>query len=695
MIVCGKEAHSRQRCQGRSKRGSLRPRTKKLISLVLLAVGVTGCGGSPVSSSISVLVSPSSAQVNVGGTVKFSATVNGTSNSAVTWYVNGKKGGNSSVGTIGSTGLYTAPATATSSNVTVAAVSQADANAKGTAAVAILTAATVTVSPAGVAVPTGTSQQFSATVQGMTNPAVTWSVNGSTGGNSTIGTIDANGLYVAPSTPPAGGTVTVVATSISDPRQSGSSTVSLIFGPAALRGQYAFLVKGENGSTALARVGSVIFDGNGNVTSGVEDVNSTTAASTILFNGGTYTVQADGRGTLSLTNSTAGTISFYIAMASNQQGFLVENDGNNATSGSLYKQNPNNFSNPGLSGSYLFDFAGVDTSGHAESIIGHLISDGAGHFPSGWLDQNDDGTTSGATSLSSSSYQMDATYGSNFGRGVAAINGLAYVFFIVDGTRAEFLETDSGMMTAGEVVMQQSTPTQVSALNGNFAFVGFGSSSSSQNSQPLARGGRFSADGNGNVSGVMLITNGAGTAAQVPSTGTLQGTYSIDTSGSGRGTMTFTDSSAGTFKFIFYLGSSGQAVFQDTSKDVILDGTMLQQSSTSATQATLAGSHAFLWGGVNNGENVFSGQMTLTATSSNNAKGTLDLNEAGTSAISDIFSGNLSVSGDGTARNNLNLTAANPSGSFSFGVFLIDANTMLLVSSDDKDVIIGRSLRQF
>src|SRR5439155_16038186 len=62
--------------------------------------------------------------VGAGGTQQFTATVRNTSNTAVTWQVNGVTGGNATVGTISSSGLYTAPASP--ATVTVTAVSQAD-----------------------------------------------------------------------------------------------------------------------------------------------------------------------------------------------------------------------------------------------------------------------------------------------------------------------------------------------------------------------------------------------------------------------------------------------------------------------------------------------------------------------------------------------------------------------------------------
>jgi hypothetical protein len=67
---------------------------------------------------------------------------------------------------------------------------------------ALQTGVSVTVTPVNVTLLVNATQQFSATVQGSTNQAVVWSVNGIPGGNSTVGTIDANGLYTAPSTVP-------------------------------------------------------------------------------------------------------------------------------------------------------------------------------------------------------------------------------------------------------------------------------------------------------------------------------------------------------------------------------------------------------------------------------------------------------------------------------------------------------------
>jgi hypothetical protein len=57
----------------------------------------------------------------------------------------------------------------------------------------------ISVTPSMAGVVTDETQQFAAAVQGPATPAVTWSVDGGTGGNATVGTIDGQGLYTAPS----------------------------------------------------------------------------------------------------------------------------------------------------------------------------------------------------------------------------------------------------------------------------------------------------------------------------------------------------------------------------------------------------------------------------------------------------------------------------------------------------------------
>jgi hypothetical protein len=181
---------------------------------------------------VSVSVSPSTVTLLTGATTAFSAVVTGTTNTAVSWSVNGIPGGNATVGTITGAGVYTAPASVpTPANVTITATSAADPSATGTATVLVQQQIQVSINPPNVSVLTDTTQQFTATVTGTTNQSVTWAVNGIAGGNTTVGTIDANGLYTAPSAVPSPSTVTISATSAVSPTAIGFATVSITLSP--------------------------------------------------------------------------------------------------------------------------------------------------------------------------------------------------------------------------------------------------------------------------------------------------------------------------------------------------------------------------------------------------------------------------------------------------------------------------------
>src|SRR3954453_18247183 len=158
-------------------------------------------------------VSPTSAELMTGTTQQFTATVPGQTNPAIAWSVDGVDGGDPPVGTISSDGIYTAPSS--SGSHTVAARYSGTASGTASSTVAVFS---LSVSPGGVLVMPGGTQQFSADVQGISNTSVTWSVDGISGGNSSVGTIDATGLYTAPN---ALGTHTITVTTVA----SSSGTV--------------------------------------------------------------------------------------------------------------------------------------------------------------------------------------------------------------------------------------------------------------------------------------------------------------------------------------------------------------------------------------------------------------------------------------------------------------------------------------
>ena len=89
---------------------------KLSLGLLLMTGLAAGLLSKPVTAApsmmgITVSISPTGAAVVVGLDRQFTSTVNGTMNtSAVTWAINGVAGGNSTLGTVDSTGHYKAPA---------------------------------------------------------------------------------------------------------------------------------------------------------------------------------------------------------------------------------------------------------------------------------------------------------------------------------------------------------------------------------------------------------------------------------------------------------------------------------------------------------------------------------------------------------------------------------------------------------
>lgn len=94
----------------------------------------------PVPSPVAVSVSPTSGSLQAGSvtTQPFTATVADTLNTQVTWQVNTMAGGNATVGTISTAGVYTAPATVPSpATVTVTAIAAADSTRSASATITI------------------------------------------------------------------------------------------------------------------------------------------------------------------------------------------------------------------------------------------------------------------------------------------------------------------------------------------------------------------------------------------------------------------------------------------------------------------------------------------------------------------------------------------------------------------------------
>ncbi len=123
------------------------------------------------------------------------------------------------------------------------------------------TPATITVTISGAA-QTRLSQttQFSAAVANSSNQAVTWQVNGTTGGSATNGTISAAGLYTAPAALPGGNAVTIGALAQAASTASGTYAEA-IWNPVPVMTSEAATQSGAAGTFLLDVKGSAFVSG--------------------------------------------------------------------------------------------------------------------------------------------------------------------------------------------------------------------------------------------------------------------------------------------------------------------------------------------------------------------------------------------------------------------------------------------------
>lgn len=658
---------------------------KLLVVAVVLVSFLPGCGHGGnvvVGSQVKVVISPPSATIHAGTQLQFTATVTNTSNTAVTWQVNGTAGGNATVGTISTTGLYTAPAAVPASgSVTVAAVSQADSTASSSATITITASSGFSVSPSSITVLAGATQQFSVTAAGgAPAPTVSWQVGGVTGGNATAGTISTSGLYTAPASPPSGQRVTVTAISQANSSQTASAQVTVAPSLATLNGQYAFTFSGRNSQGFLAAAGSFQADGKGNVTNGVEDINSAAGVTNVPFTG-TYTVGQDGRGSLVLSGSGLGTQTFQMVVLSGGQARLMRFDTFATSSGNLDLQDSSAFTASALSGNFVLNLDGVDSFSSPLSAIALVALNAAGGISPtiSFMDENDNG----GVTLNS---PVNGTYtvGSN-GRGTLTLSGplgtLNFALYVLSAQKFRLVSTDVTPTWNGSGNLQQGSIFNNASLSGNMVFAVGGNNTAGG----VDDAGQFFSTGGGGINSGIGDENSNGT---VTAGFAFTGTYNISLNG--HGILSLASVILGTMKYSLYLQSASQALLLRTDSGAVSSGSLSAQAQSSFSLADINGPFGFTVGGVSStGPLDKIGQFT--ADGLGKASGTEDINDTGT------LNGNLALTATyslaSTGRGSLNVTAGG--GTRVLNLYLVSPNQMFLIGMDADQVLAGRADQQF
>jgi hypothetical protein len=143
--------------------------------------------------------------------------------------VNTIVGGNPTVGTINTSGVYTAPNSVPSPpTVTITAVLQSDPTKTGSASVTILAQSPIqgplALSPVLSSITPSQTLQLQVMTAGVANNQVNWAVDGVASGNVATGAISGTGLYTPPS---SAGTHLVIATLKSNPAAIGTAQVAV------------------------------------------------------------------------------------------------------------------------------------------------------------------------------------------------------------------------------------------------------------------------------------------------------------------------------------------------------------------------------------------------------------------------------------------------------------------------------------
>ena len=231
-----------------------------VLSCVLgcIALTLVSCGGTSAATinglsalaPVTVTLSPPTATVATNNSQMFTAIVNNTGSTAVSWLINGLPSGafKDSSGNVSypfgqiSGGMYTAPAFVPAPGTfMLTAAASADNTAMANATLTItgpLTPGLVSLSPPTASLFLGGSVAFTATVNDVPDPLLVWSVNGVPGGDLSVGTITpipgsaSAALYIAPLALQGLSQVAITASyTNNNSTQSASATVMLSQAP--------------------------------------------------------------------------------------------------------------------------------------------------------------------------------------------------------------------------------------------------------------------------------------------------------------------------------------------------------------------------------------------------------------------------------------------------------------------------------
>jgi hypothetical protein len=351
----------------------------------------------------------------------------------------------------------------------------------------------------------------------------------------------ANGGTTSYTSPSVAGSVAIEAVASDDSSATATANISVTSASSnnVLIGPYVFFVEGTDSTGIYVAAGTIVTDGNGNITSGEQDY-ADQGASKSLFDpvSGIYSIGSDGRGSITLIVNdrslpNGGLETFSIAATSSTHALMIEFDGSATSSGTLDSQSADATNPTSIAGSFSFALNGYDLDSAVPAAFGGVanLSAASGIVSSGAFYANDGGTTQTSQQMNGPVTGPDA-----FGRGTIRTSvGLNFIYYAVQGEVLRIVENDlpdflTGGTFYGQGTMGANASFSNAVLSGPYALFESGSTVSGR----LSLAGQFTADGSGNLSAGFADTNDAGTTQSGSIAG--QGVYSIP--GNGTGTLT-------------------------------------------------------------------------------------------------------------------------------------------------------------
>lgn len=484
------------------------------ILAVAVLVGLVGCGGSsptiqpPPPPSISVAITSHPAGINAGLSYQFVANVMHATNTAVSWSLACSSAcSGAAIGVVSPDGTYSAPAAVPQPvDLVVTATSAADTTKSASAQFRLMPAVQISMGPAPAQVVLGFVHHFTADIQNdLNNRGVQWFVGDVAGGNATLGTIDSQGVYSAP-TGSSEMIISIVAKSVTDPTKTDSATVTLIVNTHPdFTGAYTFSFKGPDGLALTAAAGTIQLDGAGRL-SATLDINSG-SANTFLPGvpvTGSYGFEHDNLGHATLTyevGQQTATMSFRLALLNDGAARLMQFDTQGVGTGMIEKQAAAGLSTS-LDGPRVLALSGLNITGQYNPQVNILgVFTGA----SGALNGTYDTVGYDQTPLTGTySFGATKTLSLNF-QGWNNSVPVPFRVYPVSPDKAFVMSTGMPVL-AGVIEKQTGGPYSLAAFTGTWVF-------SLQSTDPTyhlagVRLVRIRADGSGsNASGDMYDNN--------------------------------------------------------------------------------------------------------------------------------------------------------------------------------------------